>query len=109
MPSSGIIYASNDNFDVIATLDGKVTNIKEDDILGNVIEITHNTNLITYYYSLKDIPVSIGMEVKAGSILGKAATNKIYGDKINFLFEVYYQGQSLNPEKFYKMNIDELQ
>lgn len=109
MPSSGIIYASNDVFDVIAVLDGKVTSIKEDDILGNVIEITHNNNLITYYYSLKDIPVTPGAEVKAGTILGKSATNKIYSDKNTFLFEVYYQGKSLNPEKFYTMNINDLQ
>ena len=109
MPSSGVVYESNDEFDIIAVFDGKVTNIKEDDILGNVIEITHNTNLITYYYSLKDITVSIGTEVKAGTIIGKATTKKINKKKNNFLFEVYYQGKSLNPEKFYSMNIDDLQ
>ena len=109
MPSSGIFYESEEIFDVISVLDGKVTNVKEDEILGNVIEITHNTNLITYYYSLKDVTVSIGNEVKAGTILGKATTNKIYNEKNNFLFEVYYQGKSLNPEKFYSMNVDDLQ
>ena len=109
MPSSGVVYEADEVFDVIAVFDGKVTNIKEDEILGNVVEITHNTNLITYYYSLSDIKVEIGTEVKAGSILGKATTNKIYNEKNNFLFEVYYQGKSLNPEKFYSMNIDDLQ
>ena len=109
MPSSGNFYEADEVFDVIAVFDGKVTNIKEDEILGNVVEITHNTNLITYYYSLSDIKVEIGTEVKAGTILGKATTNKIYNEKNNFLLEVYYQGKSLNPEKFYSMNIDDLQ
>ena len=109
MPSSGVVYEADEVFDVIAVFDGKVTNIKEDEILGNVVEITHNTNLITYYYSLSDIKVEIGTEVKAGTILGKATTNKIYNEKNSFLFEVYYQGKSLNPEKFYSMNIDDLQ
>ena len=109
MPSSGIIYASDDVFDVIAVFDGKITDIKEDAFLGNVIEITHNNNLISYYYSLKDITISIGTEVKAGTILGKATTNKIYNQKNNFLFEVYYQGKSLDPNKFYTMNINDIQ
>jgi stage II sporulation protein Q len=104
MPSTGIVYASDEEFDVIAVMDGKVTNIKNDDILGTMIEITHDTNLITYYYSLKDVKVNIGTSLNAGTILGKATTNNIYGQKNNFLFEVYYQGKSLNPESFYKMN-----
>ena len=108
MPASGVVYASDETFEVMSVMDGQVTNIKEDNILGMMVEVTHNTNLISYYYSLKDIPVNIGTEVKAGTILGRATPNNIYGQKNNFLFEVYYQGKSLNPEKFYNMNIDEL-
>jgi stage II sporulation protein Q len=109
MPSSGVIYTSSEDFDVISVYDGKVTNIKEDDILGSVVEVTHNTNLITYYYSLKDIRVNVGDEIKTGTILGRGTTNKLKTEKNNFLFEVYYQGKSLDPENFYSMNIDELQ
>lgn len=104
MPSTGIIYASDEEFDVIAVMDGKITNIKTDDILGTMVEITHDTNLITYYYSLKDLKVEVGTSVTAGTILGKSTTNNLYSQKNNFLFEVYYQGKSLNPETFYSMN-----
>ena len=109
MPSTGVIYSSSEDFDVIAAMDGKVTNISEDDILGTTIEVTHNTNLTTYYYSLKDVPVNVGTEVQAGTIIGRATTNKIKDDSNNFLFEVYYQGKSIDPEKFYTMSVNELQ
>ena len=109
MPSSGIIYSSSEDFDVISVMSGKVTNISEDDILGTVVEISHNTNLTTYYYSLKDVVVNVGTEVQAGTIIGRATTNKIKDDSNNILFEVYYQGKSIDPEKFYTMQANELQ
>lgn len=109
MPSSGSFYGSNNVFDVVAVMDGKVTDIKEDNILGTYVEVTHNTNLISYYYSLKDVPVNVGTMVKAGTIIGRSNTNKIFEDKNNILFEVYYQGKSINPEKFYAMQKTDLQ
>lgn len=109
MPSSGAVYSSTNEFDVLSVMDGKITKINNDDILGTSIEITHNANLITYYYSLKELMVNEQDEVKAGSIIGKASTNKINDKENNFLFEVYYQGKSLDPEEFYQMNPDELQ
>ena len=33
----------------------------------------------------------------------------LYDKEPIVLFEVYYQGKSIDPEKFYSMNIDELQ
>ena len=38
-------------------MDGTVTKVSEDEILGKVVEITHNTNLKTVYYSLSEINV----------------------------------------------------
>lgn len=109
MPSSGTFYGSSEEFDVLSVMDGKINKINTDDILGTSVEIVHNTNLTTYYYSLKDLVVKEGDTIKAGFPIGKASTNKINEKENNFLFEVYYQGKSLNPEKFYQMNVDELQ
>lgn len=109
MPCTGIVYSSKEEFDVIAVYDGIIKSIKQDEILGTVIEVSHNQNLSTYYYSLKDVSLLVDDEIKAGTILGKAAPNKIYENENNILFEVYYQGKSLNPEVFYNQNIDDLQ
>lgn len=109
MPSTGVVYGSSEEFNVLAVYDGEIKNIKQDDILGTYIEVSHNTNLTTYYYSLKDVMLNVGDQIKAGTVLGKATTNKINDKQCNFLFEVYYQGKSLDPEKFYTMNINEMQ
>lgn len=107
MPSTGSVYSSEEEFDVINVYDGVIKNISEDNILGKVIEVSHNTNLTTYYYSLKDVQLQINDEIKSGTILGKSSTNKIY-TKPSLLFEVYYQGKSIDPEKFYLMKPNEL-
>ena len=109
MPSSGVIYSSETEFTVIAVTSGTIKNIYEDELLGNVIEISHNTNLTSFYYSLKDIAVNVNDVVEAGTILGHGSTNKINSEKNNLLFEVYYQGKTIDPEKFYEMSLDELQ
>lgn len=109
MPSTGIIYGATESFDVLSVYDGEVKNISQDDILGTVVEVSHNTNLTTFYYSLTDVKLNVGDQIKAGTFLGKSTTNKIYDKQCNFLFEVYYQGKSIDPVKFYSMNIDEVQ
>lgn len=107
MPSTGVLYSSNEEFDVMVVMDGVIKNINEDDIMGTVVEVSHNSNLTTYYYSLKEVNLSVGDEVKTGTILGAAAPNKIYDKENNLFFEVYYQGQSIDPDIFYEMNLDE--
>lgn len=109
MPSTGIFYSSNESFDVVSVADGIIKSIKQDDILGIVVEVAHNTNLTSYYYSLNDVKLNEKDEIKAGTILGQATTNKIFNDQNNFLFEVYYQGKSMDPKKFYELDLNELQ
>lgn len=108
MPNSGVLYACDEDFDVITVYDGVVKSIKEDDILGNVIEIMHSENLTTFYYSLKDIVVKEGEEIKKGTIIGKANSNKIVTNQNVLLFEVYEQGKSIDPEVFYNLKPNEI-
>lgn len=104
MPSTGVVYSSDEEFDVVAIYDGTVTEVKESEILGTVITVSHNANLSSYYYSLKDVKVQAGDKISRGDIIGKATTNKLYSNENNILFEVYYQGKSLNPENFYDLD-----
>lgn len=109
MENTGILYTSSEPFDVVSVLDGKITNIKTDDILGNVVTIEHNNDLVTVYYSLNDIDVKKDDTIKQGQSIGKSGSNKLENEKENcLLFEVYYKGNLLNPESFYNMNIEEL-
>lgn len=110
LQNSGVLYSSEETFDVLSAYDGTVSNISEDEILGKVVEITHNTNLKTVYYSLGEINVQKDDFVTAGSIIGKSGDNLLTDESENcLLFEVYYNGNAINPEEFYTMNIKDLQ
>ena len=110
LQNSGVLYSSDEVFDVLATYDGTITNVSTDEILGNVIEITHNPNLKTVYYSLGEVTVKKDDVVKSGDIIGKSGDNLLEGEKDNsLLVEVYYNGNTIDPEDFYNMNIEDLQ
>ena len=110
LQNSGVLYSSDEVFDVLATFDGTVTNVSTDEILGNVVEITHNPNLKTVYYSLGEVTVKKDDILKSGDIIGKSGDNLLEGEKDNsLLVEVYYNGNTIDPEDFYNMNIEDLQ
>lgn len=109
MPNTGILYTSNETFDILATLDGKVTKVSEEELLGKVIEITHSSSLITTYYSVDNINVTKGQDVKQGDILGTSGKNNISSTSDNMLlFEVSLNGININPEKYYQTNLKDL-
>lgn len=107
--NTGIFYTSDQEFNVISVLDGVVKDIKTDDLMGKTIIIEHKDNLLTMYYSLEEVNVSKGEEIKQNDIIGTSGSNKILKDsKYNLLFEVNYNNTFINPEEFYKMNIKDL-
>ena len=110
LQNSGVLYSSEEQFDVLSVYDGTVSKISKDDILGNVIEISHNTNLKTVYYSLSEVSIKQDDVITAGTVIGKSGQNSLENEKDNcLLFEVYYNGLAMDPEDFYNMDIKELQ
>lgn len=107
--NSGICYGGKDNFDVVAIASGKVTDIKEDELLGKIIEVTHTNNVVSIYQSLSDISVKKDEEVTAGQLLGKSGTSNIEKDLGSHLhFELIVDGKNVNPEEFYDKDINNL-
>lgn len=107
--NSGICYGGKDNFDVVAIAPGKVTNVKEDELLGKIIEITHANNVVSVYQSLSDVNVKIDDEVSSGQLLGKSGTSNIEKDLGSHLhFELIVDGKNVNPEEFYNKDINNL-
>ena len=102
MKNTGVLYTSDEAFPIVMTLDGTVLNVKKDEVLGNVIEIEHNTNLRTIYYSVGDVDVKAGDVLSQGEEIGTSGTNSISKSKNNLLFEVYYNGTLINPLEFYE-------
>ena len=104
-----LLDSSDEQFDVLATLPGTVTNIKDDNILGKVVYVEYNTKLTVVYYSLESTDLKIGDQIDQDTVIGKSGSNKLESQKkYNLLIEVYKDGNLINPLDFYEMNVNEL-
>lgn len=109
MQNTGVLYTSNNQFDVVSILDGTIKNVKEDSLMGNIVEIEHTNNLTTVYQSLGEVKVSVGDKVSQGDVIATSGQNKITTDTSNALhFEVFYKGEVFNPEEFYLLDYTEV-
>ncbi|WP_186576599.1 M23 family metallopeptidase [Aquibacillus kalidii] len=109
--SNGLDIASADDkaFDVMASLSGTVTEVKEDPILGNVVKLQHENDLETYYASLGEVMVDQGAKVKQGDTIGTAGRN-IYGQAsgTHVHFELRKAGEPVNPESYFNQPLNDV-
>ena len=96
--NTGIDYTSENVFDVVAILNGTVTEVKDDEELGKIVEIKHDNGMTSIYQSLSEINVKKDDVITQGTVIGKSGENKLDKDLGNHLhFEIYNNGQSVNP------------
>ena len=99
--NTGIDYVAEKPFDVLAIDNGTVTNVKEDDNLGKIVEIKHENGLISSYQSLSEILVKKNDVITKGQLIGKSGTNELDKELENHLhLEIYENGQAVNPENY---------
>ena len=109
LQNSGVSYGGKDGFDVVAILDGTVTDVKEDSLLGKIIEIEHNNEMISIYQSLGEVNVKKGDMIKQGTVIGKSGTCNIAKDLGSHLdLELIIKGQTVNPESYYDKSVSEI-
>ncbi len=109
IPNSGVDYQSKETFDVVSILDGKVTKVEENNLLGKIIEVTHDNNLISVYQSLSETLVKEGDNVLQGQVIGKSGESNISKDLGNHLhFELIHNSKNVNPEDYYDKQLGEL-
>ncbi|UFJ40143.1 M23 family metallopeptidase [Brevibacillus humidisoli] len=102
-PHTGIDFVAKDEqpFDVMAALDGKVTKVKTDPLVGVLVEIEHSDKMTTVYQSLESASVKPGDEVKQGQLIGKAGRNVYEKDAgVHLHFEVRVDGNAVDPEQY---------
>ena len=109
LQSSGICYSLDKEFDVVAILDGTVIDVKDDELLGKVIEIRHNNNVISTYNGLSEVSVEKDMVVKSGDMIGISGTSNIFKEAGNHLyFELAVNGKLVNPIDYYDKILGEI-
>lgn len=109
IPSCGVSYGKDSDFDVLSILDGKVTKVSKDDTVGNIITIEHDNGIVSTYESIKDILVKEGDTVKQGDKLATSSVANITSDLKNHLyFELSIKNQKVNPEDYFDKSIDEV-
>lgn len=105
--NSGILYKSEEKFDVTSILDGSVIDVKKDDILGNIVEIKHSKNLISTYEGLSTVNVKKNQLIKQGDIVGTSGKLELGEPLENALhFELIDNGKYVNPLDYYEKKIN---
>ncbi|WP_449620827.1 peptidoglycan DD-metalloendopeptidase family protein [Robertmurraya sp. Marseille-Q9965] len=111
-PNTGIdiTQESGETFDVLAALSGTVTNVSDDSLLGNVIEIEHDKGIVTQYQSVTDIDVKVGDQVEQGQALAKAGKSLLNEEAGTHLhFEIRKDGVAVNPLDYFNKPLSSLQ
>lgn len=109
--SQGIDIAATSEapLDVVAALSGDVIEVKEDPLLGHVVQIEHDHGVTTYYASLTDVQVEEGQRVSQGDVLATAGQN-IFGQSngTHVHFAIRKDGQPVDPEAFIDQSVTEV-
>ncbi|MFO7313880.1 murein hydrolase activator EnvC family protein [Rhodothermus marinus] len=94
-PNPGILIATAPQAEVRAIFDGRVIAIDAMPEYGTYILIQHG-EYQTFYSNLSLVYVSIGQEVRAGQVIGRAGTDA-EPKRAGVFFSLFRGGQVLNP------------
>ncbi len=109
MPNTGVIYKGTNKFDCLAIYEGEVTKIENDEIMGTIVTIKHDENIISLYASLQNVKVKEGDFVNKMDVIGESGKNNLssnLGDHLHF--ELIVNGKNIDPEKNYGKTLNEL-
>lgn len=107
LQNTGITYYSDNEFKVVSIMDGKVTKIYENELLGNVIEITHD-DIVCIYQMVNNIKVSVGDTVKAGFNIAESGVSKVFPNGNNLHLEIVKAGKIENPKSIIGINTKDI-
>lgn len=67
-------FSADEGTEVFAVMDGKVTEVTYNYLMGNIVKLDVGGGITVVYASLaSDVPVKVGDEVKKGSVIGKVS------------------------------------
>ncbi|MCI6865777.1 MAG: M23 family metallopeptidase [Oscillibacter sp.] len=99
----GIDIAAEVGTQVLAACSGTVTSVREDDMLGTLVTIAHDSGFETTYANLRSSPgVSEGQYVSAGEVIGAVGSSAIAEISVpaHLHFSVKKDGAPCDPNEF---------
>lgn len=110
MQNTGVDYILDEKFEILSVFDGTITKVENNEMVGNTVEIKHSNNIISVYQGLSEVNVKEGDTVTQGTKIGTSGTSKVNNNLGNHLhFELYINGQVVNPEDCFNKKLNELQ
>ncbi|MFS0783823.1 peptidoglycan DD-metalloendopeptidase family protein [Bacillus sp. 1P06AnD] len=104
-----IAMKNGKSFDVTAAVSGKVVSVKDDSLLGNVIEIDHGKGITTSYQSVTDIAVEEGDVVTKGQVIAKAGQSLLNEEAgVHVHFEIRKDAVAVNPNDYFQKPVSAL-
>lgn len=101
--------ANNEKADVVASLSGTVTSVKDEILRGTVVTIDCGNEIQTVYTGVYDVKVAEGDEVKQGDTIGSTGLSQREPEAGNVIhFEIIKDGSKINPETAFEKNTKEL-
>ena len=107
LQNTGITYSADNDFKVISIMDGTVTKVYDNELLGSVIEITKD-NIVCVYQMVKDIKVKVGDNITSGFEIATSGVSKLLPNGSNLHFEILKDGKIQDPKSIIGMNTKEL-
>ena len=104
--NSGVDYVSKEKFDIVSCLNGTVLSVQKTELMGYVVEIKYDNDIIISYQSLSEVTVKENDSVVKGQTIGISGKSTIGSELGNHLhLEMYLSGQTVNPEDYYDKDI----
>lgn len=88
---------------VLCVYDGEVESVTTAYLTGTTVRIKHENGLVTVYNSIEaGDNIVVGKKIKQGDVIGKISDNnkQEYKDGAHLHFEVYENGEKIDPYKY---------
>lgn len=100
---NGLDIAAPLGTQVLAAANGTVSAIRQDDMMGTIVEIDHGEGLVSLYANLAAVPtVSVGDSVRTGDIIGSVGETAAAesGREAHLHYTLLKDGQAMNPADY---------
>ena len=106
-PNLGVDYTyDNQAFDVYASLSGVVIKKTNDPLLGWIVSVKSDENIIITYQALSEVSIEKGDTLKQGDKIGVSGSNIYEADLKNHLhYIIEIDNKTVNPENYFNQLI----